>query len=104
MSKYFDKTQAVRKFQRGFVLSVETLLFSSILIAGTLLGWVNIRDAMNSELIDTANAITGSINFSYFSDPLRGTGSTFDADELLFSAPAPTESDPMPGTGGAGTQ
>jgi hypothetical protein len=94
----------LKYYQQGFVLSVETLLFSSILIAGTLIGWVNIRDAMNSELIDTANAISGSINYSYFSDPMRGQRAAFIADEMLFSAPPPSESNAMPGIGGAGTQ
>lgn len=60
--------------QSGFVLSVESLLFASILIAGTIVGWVMIRDSINAELVDTANAIEGAIGFPYFTDPLRGTG------------------------------
>jgi hypothetical protein len=88
--KLSRKTAAFPALRRqgGFVLSVETLLFASILIAGTITGWVMIRDSFNAELIDTANAIQGAISLPYFADPLRGTGPAPEYDELLFVAPA----------------
>ena len=61
------------QLQSGFALSVEFLLFILILVLGTISGWVAIRDSVNAELVDTANAIESSITFYYFSDPNRGT-------------------------------
>lgn len=73
--------------QRGFVIAVETLLFASILVIGTVVGWVMIRDSINAELIDTANAIQGAVGFAYFADPLRGTGPPPAFDSLDFVDP-----------------
>lgn len=77
--------------QMGFVLSIEMLLFASILIAGTITGWVMIRDSVNAELLDTANAIESAISFPFFADPLRGTGSAFSPDSFSFTPPQSTE-------------
>lgn len=63
--------------QRGFVLNLEYMLFIAILVMGLLVGWVTLRDSLNAELIDTANAIEGSITFYYFNDPDRGLGPAF---------------------------
>jgi hypothetical protein len=73
--KIKNTKSAGKNKQKGFVLSLEMLLFASFLVAGTLTGWVHIRDTVNAELIDTANAIESAISFPYFSDPLRGTAS-----------------------------
>lgn len=62
-----------RKSQRGFVISAEAMLFVSILVLGTTIGWVTIRDAANAELFDVANAITHNVVKPYFSDPDRGS-------------------------------
>ena len=77
--------------QMGFVLSLEMLLFASILIAGTITGWVMIRDSVNAELIDTANAIDGAISFPFFSDPLRGTGAAVTPESFSFISPESVE-------------
>ncbi len=60
--------------QRGFILNTEFTLFVTILVLGLLVGWVTLRDSFNAELVDTANAIEGSIKFYYFNDPDRGLG------------------------------
>ena len=73
--------------QRGYILSLESLLFALILVVGLVVGWVNIRDAVNAELMDAANVIEGSITFPYFSDPNRGAADTFTPDKLEFVAP-----------------
>ena len=73
--KIKNTNSAGKNKQKGFVLSLEMLLFASLLVAGTITGWVTIRDSVNAELIDTANALESSISFPYFSDPERGTGS-----------------------------
>jgi hypothetical protein len=73
--KIKTKNSAGENKQKGFVLSLEMLLFASLLVAGTIAGWGTIRDSINAELIDTANAIESAISFPYFSDPLRGTTS-----------------------------
>jgi hypothetical protein len=71
--KIKNTNSAGKNKQKGFVLSLEMLLFASLLVAGTITGWVAIRDSVNAELKDAANALESAISFPYFSDPLRGT-------------------------------
>ena len=82
---------AGRNRQKGFVLSLEMLLFASLLVAGTITGWVMIRDSVNAELIDTANAIDSAISFPFFSDPLRGTGAAVTPESFSFISPESVE-------------
>jgi hypothetical protein len=92
MSQTSNKLKsAAKSSQTGFVLSLEILLFASILIAGTITGWVMIRDSVNAELMDTANAIESAISFPFFADPLRGTGPDFSPDSFSFASPKSTE-------------
>lgn len=73
------------KRQGGFVLSLEMLIFSVILVLGLIVGWVSVRDSVNAELVDTANAIESSITLYYFSDPNRGAGYSFTEEVLQFT-------------------
>lgn len=50
------------------------MLFVTILVLGTLAGWVMLRDAANAELVDYANSLAARL--PYFSDPNRGTTSS----------------------------
>jgi Flp pilus assembly pilin Flp len=57
----------LRKFwndEAGFVVSVELVLISTILVIGLVTGWTMLRDAVISELSDTAKAV-GSTNQSF---------------------------------------
>ncbi len=54
----------------GFLVSLELLLVSTILVIGLVTGLTAVRDAMASELRDTAQAIE-SINQSYEYDGLE---------------------------------
>ena len=77
--------------QTGFVLSVETVLFATVIILGCITGWVMVRDSFNAELFDTANVIEGAITFPYFSDPNRGVATPYVDKTFNFQAPAATE-------------
>lgn len=79
------------KAQAGYIISIETMLFVTIIVLGSIVGWVNIRDSFNAELFDTANAIEGAITFPYFSDPNRGTAVPVVPQTFSFPAPAATE-------------
>lgn len=79
------------KQQAGFIISVEALLISSLLIIGTVAGWAKIRNSFNAEILDTSYAIESSITFPYFSDPLRGTGTTPTFAPFVLAAPTTTE-------------
>lgn len=68
------KACGLRYSQRGFIISAEAMLFATILVLGTIGGWVAIRNATNAELIDFANALSYSV--PYFSDPNRGETNT----------------------------
>ncbi len=70
--------------QTGFILNSEFILFVSVLVLGLLVGWITLRDAINAELIDTANAIESSITAHYFNDPDRGNGAAFTGQSLEF--------------------
>lgn len=70
-----------RKAQRGFIISAEAMLFVTILVLGTIGGWVAIRDAANAELVDVANALR--TNVPYFSDPNRGSTESAPAKYFL---------------------
>lgn len=62
-----------RRAQRGFIISAEAMLFVTILVLGTILGWVAVRDAANGTLVHFANVLSNDV--PYFSDPNRdGTG------------------------------
>jgi len=67
----------MRKFwndEAGFVVSVELILIASILVIGLVTGFAMIRDAVLSELADTAAAI-GTVNQSLaYSGVTYGTG------------------------------
>lgn len=70
------------KWQRGFIISAEAMLFATILVLGTIGGWMAVRSAANAELVDFANAL--SRNVPYFSDPNRGkTGTTVPLEYSL---------------------
>ncbi|MGJ8690545.1 MAG: hypothetical protein ACSHXZ_13610 [Gammaproteobacteria bacterium] len=52
------------KKQRGFILTSEAVLLSTVMVVGMTTGLVTLRDSMNAELEDVAEAI-GSIDQSY---------------------------------------
>ena len=78
--------------QQGFIISLEAALFTTIIIMGSIVGWVMIRDSVNAELFDTANVIESTIQYPYFSDPSRGTVTSFTEQTFTFESPSTTES------------
>lgn len=91
-SVHMTRTTSLAIRQRGYLLSTEFLLFVTILVMGLLVGWVVLRDSVNAELMDTANAIESSITYYYFNDPDRGNGPDFVNETLQFLAPSDDES------------
>lgn len=71
--------------QRGFVLTFEAVLFATVMVLGTVVGLVNVRDSFNAELLDMATLIEGAIVLPYFSDPARGTGAAFMEQRFDYS-------------------
>lgn len=55
------------KKQGGFVLTAELVLIVTILVFGSIVGLVSMRDALNAEMGDVAEAM-GSIDQSYTFD------------------------------------
>src|SRR5690606_14975938 len=81
-----------RNAQQGFILSAEAMLLVTILVLGTVMGWVTIRDAANAELIDVANVIESVTSVPYFSDPDRGADLGEPAESSFdFCVPSPEE-------------
>jgi len=66
------KTQK-RKKQAGFIVSAELMLIATILVIGMIVGLVAIRDAVNAELNDTAEAL-GAMDQSYYFDGIMDPG------------------------------
>ena len=48
----------------GAIIATEFVFLATILVVGILVGMVAVRDAVNNELVDVANAV-GSANQSY---------------------------------------
>lgn len=67
-----------RNKKSGFIVTAELLLITTILVIGLIVGMVTLRNSMNAELEDVAEAI-GDLNQSYnFMGLLvdNGTGAT----------------------------
>lgn len=86
MKSKFNRFNARKVRQGGFIVSVELIFLVTICVIGLLVGWVSIRDAVVFELHDVAEAV-GSVNQSYAYrgvydlDPLENTetvGGRFD--------------------------
>jgi|TARA_R110002167_G_scaffold1445_1_gene7067 hypothetical protein len=58
------KFNSSNKKQRGFILTSEAVLLSTVMVVGMTTGLVTLRDSMNAELEDVAEAI-GSLDQSY---------------------------------------
>lgn len=77
--------------QGGFIVSFEAFLFATVVVLGTVVGLVNVRDSFNAELLDTANMIEGAILVPYFSDPNRGAGPAVVPQTFDYSVPPVAE-------------
>ena len=54
----------LRRKQAGFIVTLELLLISTVLIIALIVGWVAVRDGILMELGDLSEAI-GALNQSY---------------------------------------
>ena len=86
----------------GFVVSTELVLASTLLVIGITVGQVTLRDAVISEIADTASAIN-DINQSYSYTSVTGhsssvAGSSF-TDATDFCDPTTAEGAQGNGTG-----
>jgi hypothetical protein len=86
----------------GFVVSTELVLIATIIVLGALVGQSTLRDAVISELADTAESIN-NINQSYSYSAVTGhsssvSGSIFQDAEDFCEAGA----DGVQGTAGSG--
>jgi len=74
----------MQKRQKGYIVATELLMFAAILVVGLVVGWSTLRDSINAELVDTANAVESSITLYYFQDPDRGAGTLFTPETFSF--------------------
>ncbi len=63
------------KKQGGFIMTTELVLLVSTLVVGMIVGLVSMRDAVNAEMEDVAEAI-GSLDQSYAFDGIKNVQST----------------------------
>ena len=64
------KLSAKNKKQAGFILTSEAVLLSTVLVIGMVTGLTTVRDSMNAELEDVAEAF-GSLDQSYTIDGIQ---------------------------------
>ena len=89
----------------GFVVTSELLLITTILVIGLIAGWVTVRNSVNAELEDFAEAI-GDLNQSFaFSGILNDNATAETAGSEFGDALDDNAADAADGnvTGGAGT-
>lgn len=63
------------KKQGGFVLTAELVLIVTILVFGSIVGMVSMRDALNAEMEDVAEAV-GSLDQGYQFDGIQNSQDT----------------------------
>ena len=74
----------------GFAATSELLLITTVMVIGLVAGWITVRNAVNSELEDSAEAF-GDVNQSHASAGLLNDNNTASISGSLF-ADAPDES------------
>jgi len=66
----------------GVIISIELLFLFVILTLGLIAGWTNLRNAIDAELTETANAIT-ALNQSYSFLGMQGCANNTSAGSQL---------------------
>ena len=105
--KYRPRASASSQRQRGFILTTELVLLTSIITVGIIVGLATMRDSVVAELGDVAAAIDG-MNSSYAFDGVLmydtralEQGSSFEASYTYAAARASFR--PIPADGHEGT-
>lgn len=81
--KTFKSSTPSKNKQAGFVMTSELLLLSSVLVIGLVAGLATVRDSVNAELNDVAQAI-GSMDQSYAFDGIANGADTAVASGSQF--------------------
>jgi Flp pilus assembly pilin Flp len=76
---------------RGALIATEYLFISTILVIGTIIGLTNLRDAINVELTETANALLALSQGFTISGTSGSAGSTSGSQAI----DTPGQSGPM---------
>jgi Flp pilus assembly pilin Flp len=75
--------------ESGFVISAELILIASIVVLGLIVGMTAIRDAVTTEMADTASSF-GQVNQSFSISGAMGhassTAGSFFTDQSAFSS------------------
>ncbi len=88
----------------GFVVTSELLLITTILVIGLIAGWVTVRNSVNAELEDFAEAI-GDLNQSYaFNGVLNDNNSASTSGSLFVDAPDSNAQDSADGNVNGGAE
>lgn len=77
------KTQMARK-QGGFIMTTELVLLVTVMVVGMIVGLVSMRDSVNAEMEDVAEAI-GALDQSYSFDGIQNVQETAFIDGSIFT-------------------
>ncbi len=79
------------KKQGGFIMTTELVLLVTTMVVGMIVGMVSMRDAVNAEMHDVAEAI-GALDQSYAFDGIKNDQNTAELDGSEFNDAVDTTS------------
>lgn len=74
----------LQRKQGGFIMTTELVLLVTVMVVGMIVGLVSMRDSVNAEMEDVAEAI-GSLDQSYSFDGIQNVQETAFIDGSVFT-------------------
>lgn len=78
------KKSIMQRKQGGFIMTTELVLLTSVMVVGMVVGLVSMRDSVNAEMEDVAEAI-GALDQSYSFDGIQNVQETAFIDGSKFT-------------------
>ncbi|WP_246864706.1 hypothetical protein [Spongiibacter thalassae] len=78
------KKSIMQRKQGGFIMTTELVLLTSVMVVGMVVGLVSMRDSVNAEMEDVAEAI-GALDQSYSFDGIQNVQETAFIDGSTFT-------------------
>lgn len=79
-----NKKSILKRKQGGFIMTTELVLLVTVMVVGMIVGLVSMRDSVNAEMEDVAEAI-GSLDQSYSFDGIENVQQTAFIDGSVFT-------------------
>lgn len=79
-----SKKSILQRKQGGFIMTTELVLLTTVMVVGMIVGLVSMRDSVNAEMEDIAEAI-GSLDQSYSFDGIQNVQETAFIEGSIFS-------------------